>query len=225
MRLRNIIFDLDGTLVDSAEGVADAINFAFTREGLPPQPVTRLAEFIGYPLEDTFAAFTDIPYERLHDHFQERASRTVVSSTRALPGADETVRQLHGRGLRMAIASTKRRSHIDGIVLALGWRELFTSLRGGNEVARVKPAPDIFLSVMDELNASTSDTIVVGDTENDIRAARDCGLTVVAVESPYGNHDTMRAAGPDYIIPLITDLPALLDDQFELRDPTEEQSK
>lgn len=214
---RNIIFDLDGTLVDSAHGVADAINYAFSKEGLPQQSVQRLAGFIGYPLEDTFAAFTDLPFERLHEHFQERAALTVVKSTRPLPGADKVVRALHRRSHRMAIASTKRRSHIDGIVAALNWTDLFCSVRGGDEVERVKPAPDIFLSVLDELGGSTDDTVVVGDTVNDVLAAHACGLAVIAVESPYGNHDDMRGSHPDYILSSISDLPDLLRNQPSLQ--------
>jgi HAD superfamily hydrolase (TIGR01509 family) len=211
MKTTHLIFDLDGTLIDSSEGVIEAVNYAFRQVGdLPPAPDVIRAS-IGYPLEQLFRETSQSSIPDLYRHFQVRAAESVVGATVPLDGAAETVRELKRRGYRMAIATTKISIHIERIIEKLGWEGLFDVCIGGNEVARVKPAPDAFLAALALMRAPAGEAMVVGDTENDIRAAQAIPIRVVAVTSPYGGHDKVLALKPDHVIDRLPELLHILE--------------
>ncbi len=211
---RNVIFDLDGTLIDSSAGVVQATNYALAMLGLPTRDPAEIVTYIGYPLDVMFADFTDAPYPELARHFQVKARETVVESTTALPFAHETIVDLHRTGYRLAIATTKIRIHIDLILEKCGWRQYFAATVGGDEVTAVKPAPDAFTLAMQRLGADARDTIVVGDTVNDILGATAAGLPVIAVKSPFGQNGHLQQAAATYYLESLSALPTLLADHF-----------
>lgn len=218
MKHYNLIFDLDGTLIDSSDGVIAATNYALTQLGIAERPADEIRRFIGFPLEDMFAAFTDEPYEQLRQHFQVKARESVVGSTVALPHAEDTLRELKSRDYQMAIATTKIKVHIGLILEKCGWVEYFAATVGGDEVVSVKPAPDAFELALKRLDATRHNSIVIGDTINDVLAARTLQLPVVAVSSPYGGDEDLRNAGPTYHIKSLIELPAVLDRHFAEED-------
>lgn len=205
-----LIFDLDGTLIDSSDGVVEAVNYSLTQMGEPPQPATVIKPYIGFPLAQMYPNFTDAPYEELYAHFTVRAAETVVASTNALPHVDTVLQQLRESGLRMAVATTKIKRHVDGIVDKLGWRDYFSVFVGGDEAVRFKPDPAIFKIALERLKADAADTMVIGDTINDVLAAKAVPMTVTAVASPYGRSDELMASEPDHFIEDIRQLPELL---------------
>ncbi|MBU0982582.1 MAG: HAD hydrolase-like protein, partial [candidate division Zixibacteria bacterium] len=129
-----LVFDLDGTLIDSSEGVVAAFNYSLAAMGQPEQPAEMIKKYIGYPLSDVYPRFTSAPLSELYHHFQIKARETVVSSTVALGGVTAALRHLHRDGWLMAIATTKIRAHVDGIIDKLGWSGYFAALVGGDEV-------------------------------------------------------------------------------------------
>ncbi len=208
--IHNLVFDLDGTLIDSSEGVVDAVNYSLRMMDCPEQRPERIKRYIGFPLSQMYPDFTDAPVDQLYHHFQKRASDTVVSSTVPLDGVAEALKTLHAQGFHMAIASTKIRKHVEGIVAKLGWSHYFEALVGGDDVAEVKPAPDAFRVALERLAAASDQTLVVGDTINDIQAARAVPMRVIAVESPYRERSELVGARPDYLIESLRRLPSLL---------------
>ncbi|MFQ5498616.1 MAG: HAD family hydrolase [Candidatus Zixiibacteriota bacterium] len=212
MKYPNIIFDLDGTLIDSSDGVVEAVNYSLRMMGESEQPAEKIKPFIGYPLSRMYQSFTDVPVKQLYRHFQTKASETVVSSTTMLAGVAEILERLSQDGYQLGIASTKIRVHIDGIVSAFDWSDRFVAVAGGDEVDQVKPAPHIMLLMIGRMNATADNTLVVGDTENDVLAAHAAGLPAIGVRSPYGCEDRMRAAQPDWFIDSISTLTTLLRD-------------
>jgi 2-phosphoglycolate phosphatase len=207
---RYLIFDLDGTLIDSSEGVVEAVNYSLRRTGHAERSHSEISRYIGYPLKQMYGDFGVGPFPELYRHFQERAAESVVSSSRLLEGADETVARLHGEGWRLAIATTKVRRHVEAIVGKFGWSGTFDVLVGGDDVSKVKPDPEAFRLAMKQLGADPALTVVVGDTVNDVLAAKAVPVTVVAVCSPYGGETELRASNPDYMIDHIADLTLLL---------------
>jgi pyrophosphatase PpaX len=179
--------------------------------GQPEQKPEAIKAFIGYPLEKMYPHFTDAPLKELYAHFRVKAAETVVASTEVLPGVAQTLRRLDDRGYRMAIATTKIRANVNGILEKLGWQKLFHATTAGNEVEKVKPDPSILRLTLKRLKAKPSETIVVGDTINDILAARAVPMKVVAVASPFGGREKVIAASPDFFIESITELLDLLD--------------
>ncbi len=208
--IENLIFDLDGTLIDSSQGVIDAVNYSLRQTHQPEQPPERIRPFIGYPLEDMYAAFTAVPVPELIPYFRARAVETMVASTVMLDGVGEALATLQEQGYRLAIATTKIRPHVDGIVSKFGWDSIFPVRVGADEVERVKPAPDAFRLALERLNGAAEKSLVVGDTINDILAAQAVPVGVAAVESPYGGHEKVVAAKPDHVLGSIAELPELL---------------
>jgi phosphoglycolate phosphatase len=210
MAVRNIIFDFDGTLIDSSDGVVEAVNYSLRQVDEPEQPPEVIKRFIGYPLSQMYPRFSSHPVSELYRLFQQKAAQTVVASARALPGVETVLYQLQQEGFRLAIASTKIRVHIDGIVEKLGWTGLIAAYTGGDEVERVKPDPEILRVTLSRLKAADVETLVVGDTVNDVKAARAVPMRVAAVESPYGGREKLLHTNPDFFIESIDDLSELL---------------
>jgi phosphoglycolate phosphatase len=104
--------------------------------------------------------------------------------------------------------------HIRLILDKFGWRKYFPVTVGGDEVARVKPAPEAFRKALEMMYGEPEQTMVIGDTINDILAARAAGLACTAVRSPFGGSGELAEAGPTYIIDSIERLPAVLENHF-----------
>ncbi len=210
MQIRSLIFDLDGTLIDSSDGVVDAVNFAFRRMSLPEISPDIIKPYIGYPLKGMFADLTDAPVDELYAHFQTRAATSVVDSSNVLPEVQEALVELHRHGYQMAIATTKIRIHVDAIVAKFGWERFFDAYVAGNEVSVVKPHPEAIHLSIQRLNATPETSLVIGDTENDIRAAQGVPTRCAAVLSPYGGEDKVKALAPDYVIRRLPELLPIL---------------
>jgi len=210
MSIRHLIFDLDGTLIDSSEGVVEAVNYSLRRLGQPEQQPAAIKRYIGFPLENMYPAFTDAPVAELRRHFQVKAAETVVASTVILDGVEPTLRRLQKLGYSMAIATTKIKLHVDRILTKFGWESLFEATVGGDEVTSVKPHPDAFLLALKRMNAKPQETLVVGDTINDILAARAVPMKAVAVLYPYADSRDMLELAPDYYIESIAELDSIL---------------
>ncbi|MCP4685948.1 MAG: HAD family hydrolase [bacterium] len=208
--IRFLVFDLDGTLIDSSDGVVESTNYSLRMMGEPEQPPEKIKPYIGFPLTQMFPAFTDAPVAELYRHFRVKADEVVVASSVMLDGVQETLRLLRNHGYKMAIATTKVRVNVDGTLDKFSWRGIFDTTVGGDEVAHVKPAPDAFLRAVEELGGTPETSLAVGDTINDVLAAQAVPMEIAAVNCPYGGHDEMRALKPDFTIGSIRELPALL---------------
>lgn len=204
-----LIFDLDGTLVDSADGVVEAVNFSLRMVGERPQDPAIIRRYIGYPLSVMYPEFTSAPLDVLSRHFQAKAVEVMVGSTVPLPGADETLRTLDARGYRLAIATTKVRRHLNGILEKFDWHPLITASAARDEVSLPKPDPEILRLTLRRLGAGVRQAMMVGDTPNDVTAAHAINMKAVAVNSPYGGRERLQATKPDHFIESLTDVLSL----------------
>ncbi len=212
---KTIIFDLDGTLIDSADGIVEAFNYAMTQSGLKSQAAEEIKKYIGYSLEHMFGQYTNSKAELLKSHFQTKAAKTVVNSTNPLEGADDTVASLFNSGYKLGIATTKIRSNVNGILNKLGWEKYFCRVIGGDEVTNIKPDPEQFSSLMALMKADPENTVIVGDTINDILPAKKLSVRSVAVKSPYGDSKEVMNLNPDFFIEEISHLPRTINKMFE----------
>ena len=207
--IRTLLFDLDGTLIDSSDGVVACFNYVFDRIGVPRPEPGAIKATIGYPLDEAFARFTDHDPKGCYDLFQVKAREVLVDSATLLEGVAETLRHLHAKGYVLGVATTKRSEHITGILGRLGVLPLFNAWSGSDEVRRVKPDPEVLHLTLRKLGRSATEAVYVGDTPLDIRAARSAGLGVIAVLGGTGSREELAAHGPDAIIEKFTDLKGL----------------
>lgn len=208
--ITNVIFDLDGTLIDSSDGVVQAVNYSLQQVGLDQRSPEEIIPYIGYSLKVMYADFTNHPYEDLRHHFQRKARETIVASACKLDGVDEMLRTLHDSDFTLAIASTKIRRHITGVIEKFDWTDYFKTYAGGDEVTQVKPDPEIISLVLRRLKADVSQAVMIGDTENDIRAAHALQMKTIAVRSPYGDPERLTRCQPTVTVEAVCDIPEAL---------------
>jgi phosphoglycolate phosphatase len=200
-----IVFDLDGTLVDSLPDILASFVWAFGHLGLEPPPAQAVRAEIGLPLEAMYACFAPagaVPalaaaYRR---HYPER----FTEHTRPFPGVPELLAELRARGYALAVATTKQSPMAWRLVEAVGLAAALDHVQGTDGFAH-KPAPDVVERALATLGARGE--WMVGDTIHDVAAGRAAGLRTYAVT--WGTHDaqTLRNAEPDV---LADDLQALV---------------
>jgi len=219
--LEAVLFDLDGTLLDTAGDIALALNRAIAEFGWDPVAATvaktligrggpmlvqRAAELQGRNLEPgTHAAIV----ERFFHHYGA-LQQTDECTARPFAGAAEGLLALHAAGLRTAIVTNKQRRFAISLAERLGLSAGVDVYVGGDSCARRKPDPMPLLFACESLGVSPSRALMVGDSINDAQAARDAGMPVICV--PYGYNEGMdpRSLPCDLLIDNLADLPALL---------------
>jgi phosphoglycolate phosphatase len=214
-RARLVVFDLDGTLVDSSRDLASAVNATLARVAprSPPLPEKAVRTFIGNGARNLVArslAAVNLPQspEEVMPVFLEEYARVLLETTRPYPGVVETLDALRDRSL--AVLTNKpgdlSRALLDG--LGLGAR-FFRVLGGGDGPAR-KPDPAGLRLLMEDAKVKAGETVLVGDSAVDVRTGRAAGVLTVGVT--YGfDRESFQGDPPDLLLPKIDDLPPLLD--------------
>ncbi|MBD3170041.1 MAG: HAD-IA family hydrolase [candidate division Zixibacteria bacterium] len=204
MSIKLVIFDLDGTLVDSSADVVDCFKYAFEKEGLEPLSEDEIKPTIGYPLKEVLGRYGDA--ERMHANFIEKAKIIMGDKTELLPGACEALEEIHKRGINIAIATTKIRQNTRRIIQKLGIDKYIGELSGADDVKKVKPAPEALIRLLDYYKVNKNQAIMVGDTINDILAARNAGVRCAAVMGGFDPIEKIKQAKPEWIIESTTEL-------------------
>ncbi len=183
--IRSAIFDFDFTLADSSNGIFDCANTALAEMGIAPANREAVNATIGLSLRETFTRLTGSEDASLREqfvrHFHSRADQVMVTSAVVFEYVPETLRQLRRQGISLAVASTKRRIHIEAILKREGLHELFAAVVGGNDVQNQKPHPESLLAAMTQLQASPHECIYIGDSVVDAEAASRAGIKFIAV--------------------------------------------
>jgi len=195
-----IVFDWDGTLMDSAAMIVDSVQAAARDLGLEPPPEERARHIIGLGLVDALRhALPDLPedhypelVERYRHHYLSRDHELVLFA-----GADTLIRQLAGNGYRLGVATGKSRRGLDRALAHSGLGDYFHATRCADE-CHSKPHPQMIEELMDEFAVAAARTLMIGDTTHDLLMAKNAGVAAVAVS--YGAHprDALEAAGPLY---------------------------
>jgi phosphoglycolate phosphatase len=224
-----VLFDLDGTLLDTAADIALALNRAIRDFGWPPIPQAAVRGMIGRGaptlIQRAAAASGRSLDERSHAAVIERflhhygaLQETDECSAQPYPGAAESLRALHQAGLRTAIVTNKQQRLALGLLARLGLSGDVDLLVGGDTCERRKPDPQPLLFACERLRVPASRAVVVGDSINDVLAARAAGMPIVCVPYGYNEGQDPRALDCDAMIGSLAELPALLLDSTRSRD-------
>jgi phosphoglycolate phosphatase len=214
---RAVVFDLDGTLIDSAEDLADALNALLAEEGLPALGSAAVKGMVGDGagalVQRGFTAASGrdpgAALPALTERFVARYHANAVSRTRPYPGVPETLRALRDQGVRLGICTNKPAVVTRRILEALALAPLFDAVLGGDGVARRKPHPDHLHAALEQLKAAPAEAAMVGDSPNDVAAARGARVPVVAVAYGY-TRVAPEALGADLVIGRFEALPDAL---------------
>lgn len=193
-----IVFDWDGTLMDSTAGIALSIQEAAREMGLPVPAREAASHVIGLGLHDSLrGAVPSLPVEKYMDFVElyRKHFRAQQESMTLFPGVRELLDRLQSAGHRLAVATGKSRRGLDYALEMTGLRGHFVASRCADET-QPKPHPAMLLELMDELALSAGELLMIGDTSHDLGMANSAGVDAVAVT--YGAHpgDALRALAP-----------------------------
>lgn len=202
-----VVFDLDGTLVDSLPDIIASFQYGLTHCGLPAVEDAEVRLLIGKPLQEMYACYAPTRVDELCAVYREHYGRNCTVSTRPFPGAVEVLETLRARGYKLAVATTKRTDMARHVVAALGLNGHLDYVQGTDGFPH-KPAPDVIFRALDALQAEG--LWMVGDTTHDLHAGRAAGLKTYGVT--WGTHDeeTLAGASPDALLPDLSGLLARL---------------
>ena len=193
--MKAILFDLDGTLIDSASDIQGAFASAFGGLAVPLPPKEDLRAVIGLRLEDCFAQFLDGDGERATEGarlFREHYKDHYLDGTRPYPGADAALRALAAQA-PLALCTMKKWQFARKILAAFGWDSLFAQVLGSEEGFAAKPDPAMLLELCRRLKVTPAEILYVGDTENDARMAHAAGAPFAFAAYGYGSQEKVAA--------------------------------
>lgn len=196
---RTVVFDIDGTLLDSAAGILAGFQHALAAGGVSVPSETELRVHLGPPLRE-FLVLAGVRADRLAEAAEAYHSyylREGLRQAQAYPGVEDLLRGLVEQGATLATATAKRTTTAEAIVEAHGLNEFFTVI-GGTDERRTTKAQTI-AAVLAELGADPADTIMVGDRRHDVDGAHAQGVRAVGALWGYGVGDELRAAGADWL--------------------------
>jgi phosphoglycolate phosphatase len=208
-----IVFDWDGTLIDSASAIVECIQLAARDLSLPVPDRDTASHVIGLGLHDSLRhAVPSLPSER-YGEFVARYRNYFLEREDAMglfPGVRELLDELSARGHSLAVATGKSRRGLDRAMETTGLAALFRATRCGDET-QPKPHPAMLLELMQQLTVEPGDALMIGDTSHDLAMAAAAGVDALAVA--YGAHpqERLRALAPRACVASIAELRAWLE--------------
>ena len=191
--IRAVIFDLDGTLVDSSAEIATALARTFADLGLAPLGKAGVEALIGRgvrvlverALAQAGARAVDV--DGTVERFEAHYAQTVGTAAELYPGAAAGMRRLRGAGIGMSVVTNKPRFFTQRLLDRLGVAEMLAAVVAGDDGIRRKPHGDMLLEACERMGSRPGETLMLGDSDNDVMAARAAGCPVWCV--PYGYNE------------------------------------
>lgn len=221
MPIKAVLFDLDGTLVDSAQDLADALNRLLTAQGLSTLGLDQVKGMIGDGVlklvERGLMATGGDPDKApaLVPGFLGLYEGNAARFTRPYAGAEETLARMAGKGLRLAVVTNKPHAAACEILDSLGLSGFLGAVVGGDTLPQRKPHPAPLLLAAEQLGVLPSEMLMIGDNHHDVSAARAAGMAVIAVTWGYSHvpHDEL---GADRLIDSFAELLSSMDTADDL---------
>src|SRR5436190_521303 len=215
---RIVVFDLDGTLVDTAPDLINTLNFVLDREGLPPVPLASARNMIGAGARKLIERGLEIErrtvsveeLNRLMRDFIDYYAEHIADESRPFEGLEAALDDLEGRGYRFAVCTNKLEWLSKLLLDRLKLSARFAAICGADTFGVAKPDPAILHQTIARAGGLSSTSVMVGDSGTDIGAARRAGISVIGVE--FGYTDVPIAAlKPDRLIGHMRDLPSAVE--------------
>lgn len=215
MTLPLLVFDLDGTLVDTAPDLIDTLNVMFAREDMPQVPYDDARRLIGggaramiaRGIEAEGRVVAPAKLEEMFADFIAYYSEHVADRSRPFPGLNDALDTLQADGYRFAVCTNKLENLSLLLLEALSLRTRFAAICGQDTFGVQKPDPDVLRRTIAAAGGHPQHAIMIGDSGTDIRTARAAGVPVIAVDFGYSERPVAEL-NPDRIISRFAELPA-----------------
>ncbi len=212
--MRAVLFDLDGTLIDSSMGITKSVQYALKHLGIEETDVTKLYSFIGPPLFDSFQKqyqFSEEQAELAVKKYRERYNETGIYECSLYPRAAHCIRTLKGQGYLIGLASSKPEVFCKKILGHFGILDLFDEVVGATFDGKRSTKEQVLQEVFGRWKRIEKESMcLVGDTVFDVKGAKEVGIPCVVVTYGFGDLEEMKEAGADAICHSMDELPDVL---------------
>jgi phosphoglycolate phosphatase len=201
--LAALLFDLDGTLIDSSADLVASGNWLRGHYGLGGLEPARINSYVGDGAESLVRRLLERPDGDVSEPvetFKRLYLEHCLDQTRLYPGVAATLEALEARGLRMAVVTNKPERISRRILEGLGCSRLFGSVVGGNSCAHKKPHPEPLLKACGDLGVEPHQCAMVGDSRVDVEAGKNAACATIGLLGGIGDEALLRAAGPDVLL-------------------------
>lgn len=211
-----VVFDLDGTLIDSRGDIVASLNHALQRTGRGALPAQLIIRYIGDGARMLIARASRLPedsreVDELLALFTAYYKDHPIDFTRWMEGARETLDALALMpDMALAICTNKPRVTTDAVLDALGIADRFSAVFAGGDLPEKKPSPRPLLHLSELLGLQPASMVMVGDGPQDVESARRAGMRSVAVEGGFCTLPRVLEAGPDVLLRTLTELPEII---------------
>ncbi|HEY8183548.1 MAG TPA: HAD-IA family hydrolase [Thermoanaerobaculia bacterium] len=208
LRYRAVLFDLDGTLVDSYAALADAVNFARGKFGLGSLTTETIREFVGEGLERLLcrAFYTDVVPAGATEAFEARYDAICCEQSRILDDVEDTLADLDRLGVSMAVCTNKPTAFSRKILEFLELAHFFCDIVGPDTAGARKPAAQHVLRTLEATHCSPDQALFVGDMPLDVTAAHNGGMAAAVVPTGTASSAALKAAKPEHYLDRLADL-------------------
>lgn len=219
LAVKMVVIDLDGTLVDTAPDITEAANRMLRDLGLPERDPAAVAGWIGNGVSRLVKrALTgemesepdEAQYEQAYALFLRHYEANLTRQSRPFPGVAEGLEWLKGQGFVLVCITNKAERFTLPLLKALGLDKHFALVLSGDSLPRQKPDPLPLQHACRHFGVAPSEGVLVGDSGNDVRAARAAGMPVICVDYGYNHGHDIRAEQPDAVISSLVELPLYL---------------
>jgi phosphoglycolate phosphatase len=204
MRYNTIIFDLDGTLLNTLEDLTDSVNYSLEQHNFPTRTIDEVRSFVGNGVKRLMdlavpsGTNVEITAECL-EMFREHYSKNMRNKTKPYDEIPNLLKSLKEKGCKLAIVSNKFDSAVKELCKDY-YSEYITVAIGDSPNVLKKPAPDSVFAALAALNATTNEALYVGDSDVDVHTAHNAGLKCVGVTWGFRTKELLEQVGADYII-------------------------
>lgn len=204
MKFDTLIFDLDGTILNTLEDLSDSVNFALSKNNLPCRTTEEIRSFVGNGIrllieravpKNTEHTVIDNCFADFKAHYKGNST----NKTKPYEGITEVLCELKQKNIKLALVSNKADFAVQEIVERY-FPDVFQYATGEKEGVRRKPYPDSVFAAMEYLGSDKNNTVYIGDSEVDVETARNCGIPCVAVTWGFRDKEVLEKLNPEYIV-------------------------